>query len=280
MLTGIFVPNFTAFNRSGDLDLGSTIEHANWLLDSAISGLVPFGTTGEGASLSLDEMKAVTTELLKDKGSKHIIPTLTTNSLGTIKEFLTWLSGTDVTHVMVLPPSYFRPADSEAMVELFDQITRYTNCQIIAYNIPPCGNPVPVDVLTKTSVWGVKDSGSDMAQSVAYLATGKNLLVGVEKYLVPALGAGACGGILGLANLYPNELTHAYHLFTSGDAAGAQEIVDGVVGNLDAVMPRGGSIGTYVEYAKALSKHVVPTDVGYVRLPLKQQVLKGLIERH
>jgi dihydrodipicolinate synthase/N-acetylneuraminate lyase len=276
MLTGIFVPNFTAFTESGDLDLGSTIEHAEWLLDTAISGLVPFGTTGEGASLSLDEMKAVTAELMRVKGGKPIIPTLTTNSLGTIREFLTWLSDTDVTHVMVLPPSYFRPADSEGMVALFDQITRYTSCQVIAYNIPPCGNPVAVDVLTHTSVWGVKDSGGDIAESKAYLATGKNLLVGVEKYLVPALEAGACGGILGLANLYPNELTHAYDLFTSGDAAGAQKVVDGVVGNLDAVMPRGSSIGAYVEYAKALSKHVIPTDLGYVRLPLKQKVLKGL----
>lgn len=276
MLTGIFVPSFTAFTRNGDLDLGSTIEHAQWLLDTEISGLVPFGTTGEGGSLSLDEMKVITKELLNVKSRKHIIPTLTTNSLGTIREFLTWLSDTDVTHVMVLPPSYFRPADSEAVVALFDQVTRYTNCQIIAYNIPACGVPVPVDVLTRTQVWGLKDSGGDMSETKGYIATGKNIFFGVEKYLVPALEAGACGGILGLGNLYPNELTQAYSLFTSGDSAGAQKLVDSVVESLDAVMPTGSSIGEFVGWAKALSKRIIPTDLGYVRLPLKQQVLKAL----
>lgn len=276
MLTGIFVPTFTAFSQSGDLDLASTIEHAQWLLENDISGLVPFGTTGEGASLSLDEMKAVTTELLKVKGSKHIIPALTTNSVGTMKEFLQWLSDTDVSHVMVLPPSYFRPADTEAMVQLFDQISRHTECHIIAYNIPACGNLVPVEVLTDTPVWGVKDSGGDMAASERYIATGKNLLVGVEKYLVPALEAGACGGILGLANIYPREITQAYSLFTSGDAPGARQIIDGVVGKIETVMPAGSTIGEFVGYAKALSKHVVPTDLGYVRLPLKNQVVAGV----
>jgi len=276
MLTGIFVPTFTAFSQSGDLDLAGTIEHAQWVLDSDISGVVPFGTTGEGASLSLDEMKAVTTELLKVKGNKHVIPTLTTNSLGTMKEFLQWLSDTDVTHVMVLPPSYFRPADTEALVELFDQITRHTACHIIAYNIPACGNPVPVEVLTDTPVWGVKDSGGDMAASERYIATGKNLLVGVEKYLVPALEAGACGGILGLANLYPHDITQAYSLFTSGDALGARKIIDGVVERFETVMPPGSTIGEFVGYAKALSKHVVPTDLGYVRLPLRNQVVTSV----
>lgn len=271
MLSGIFVPTFTAFTKEGDLDLDATIGHAEWLLETDISGLVPFGTFGEGASLSVDEMKLITGKLLEIKGDKAVIPTLITNSLGSIRELLRWLAGTDVAHAMVLPPSYYRPAETEDMVRFFDQVANYSDIQIIAYNIPACAVELPVEVVERTNVWGVKDSSGDLDATKRYLATGKNLLVGSDKNLLPALEAGATGGILGLANVFPNELSSAYRQYVSGDAVGAQSRVDEVLKIVDKVVPPNSTFGEVVGYVKSLSKQLIPTNLGHMRLPVGSQ---------
>lgn len=271
MLSGIFVPSFTAFTKSGDLNLTATIVHAQWLLETDISGLIPFGTFGEGASLSVDEMKLITSKLLEVKGDKQIIPTLITNSLGSIKEFLSWASNAGITHAMVLPPSYYQPASPQSMVELFDQIVKFSDVQIIAYNIPACAVELPIEVVEQTGVWGVKDSSGDLAATKRYLATGKGLLVGSDKLLIPALTAGANGGILGLANLFPNEFTAAYQLFQAGDIAAAQAKVDSVTQIIDQVVPANSSFGEIIGYVKSFAKQVIPTDLGYMRLPVASQ---------
>jgi len=271
MLSGIFVPTFTAFTKNGDLDLSSTIHHAQWLLRTDISGLIPFGTFGEGASLSIEEMKLITSNLLEIKGDKKVIPTLISNSLGSIKEFLKWLASTDVTHAMVLPPSYFRPADTETMVEFYEQLTNYTDIQIIAYNIPDFAVELPVEVVQRTKVWGVKDSSGDLEATKGYLSTGKNLLIGSDKYLVPALEAGANGGILGLANIFPDKFTSAYQLYKSGDAIAAQKQIDEVLEIVNRIVPPNAVFVEKIAYLKSLSKQLVPTDLGYMRLPVKSQ---------
>lgn len=271
MLSGIYVPNFTAFTRNGDLDLDATVAHAQWLLQSEISGLIPFGTFGEGASLSLTEMKIITAELVQAKGDKEVIPTLIMNSMASIKEFLDFLAGLNVQYAMVLPPSYFHPADVETMVKLFDQIINYTNINIIAYNIPACAVELPLDVVAQTNVWGVKDSSGDLESVKRYLATGKQLLVGSDKLLVPALAAGAAGGILGLANVFPQHFTTAWRHYQSGDVAAAQAQIDIVSNIVGQVVPAGSSFGETIGYIKSLAKQIAPIDLGYMRLPVKSQ---------
>ena len=271
MLSGIYVPNFTAFSENGDLDLTATVAHAEWLLASDIDGLIPFGTFGEGASLSIEEMKLVTTELLRIKGSKQVIPTLISNSLGSIREFLRWLSTTSATHAMVLPPSYFQPADTPGLVNFFDQIVKLTDIKIIAYNIPACAVELPIEVVEKTDVWGVKDSSGDIESSKRYLATGKNLLVGSDRLLLSALAAGANGGILGLGNVFPNEFAAAYRLYKSGNQIDAQAQIDKVLKVIDSAVPANSSFAEVIGYVKSLSKQLIPTDLGFMRIPVKSQ---------
>jgi dihydrodipicolinate synthase/N-acetylneuraminate lyase len=271
MLNGIFVPTFTAFNSNGDLDLNATISHASWLLETDIAGLIPFGTFGEGASLSIEEMKLITAELLKIKGEKQIIPTLINNSLGSIREFLSWLETKDVSYAMVLPPSYFQPVDTTAMVKMYKNLVAETRIKIIAYNIPACAVELPVEVVEQVNVWGVKDSSGDLASTKKYLSTGKNLLVGSDKLLIPALEAGASGGILGLANLFPEKFCAAYALYMSGDSARAQQEIDDVMEIINQVVPANSSFAEIIGFAKSFAKQVIPTDLGMMRLPVASQ---------
>jgi len=271
MLSGIFVPSFTAFEKNGDLNLAATIDHAQWLLETDVAGLIPFGTFGEGASLSIEEMKLITQKLLEINSNKPIIPTLIHNSLGSIKEFLRWASDAGITHAMVLPPSYYRPIDVNTMVELFAQLVNFSDVQIIAYNIPACAAELPIEVVEQTGVWGVKDSSGDLAATKRFLATGKNLLIGSDKLLIPALSAGANGGILGLANIFPNQFTQAYKDYLAGDETIAQSHITEVLNIVNQAVPENSSFGEVIGYVKSLAKQIIPTDLGYMRLPVPSQ---------
>jgi dihydrodipicolinate synthase/N-acetylneuraminate lyase len=61
-MRGLYVPQFTAFTSDFAVDFKATKDHGAWLIENGVSGLVPFGTFGEGASLSLAEKQRVTQE--------------------------------------------------------------------------------------------------------------------------------------------------------------------------------------------------------------------------
>ena len=86
MIEGLFVPQFTIFNKDQKVDYVATKEHGAWLLSHGVTGLVPFGTFGEGSSLSLAEKKRVTTDLLNVINGKMLIPTIISSSLAGIQE--------------------------------------------------------------------------------------------------------------------------------------------------------------------------------------------------
>ena len=66
-MRGLYVPQFTAFTADFSVDFKATKDHGAWLVDNGVSGLVPFGTFGEGASLSLAEKQRITLDLLEIK---------------------------------------------------------------------------------------------------------------------------------------------------------------------------------------------------------------------
>ena len=49
------MPSVTPFDDEGSVDVDALIAHCDWLLTSGASGLMLFGTTGEGSSLSVAE---------------------------------------------------------------------------------------------------------------------------------------------------------------------------------------------------------------------------------
>lgn len=104
------------------------------------------------------------------------------------------------------------------------------------------------------------------------LSNWEKLLVGSDKLLVPALEAGASGGILGLANVFPDKFCAAYAFYVAGDTKRAQQEIDDVAKIIEQVVPANSSFAEIIGYVKSLSKQLIPTDLGYMRLPVKSQI--------
>ena len=55
MISGVYVPLLTPFDHQGTVDTWAYGAFAQWLVSRGVDGVVPFGSTGEGPSLSLRE---------------------------------------------------------------------------------------------------------------------------------------------------------------------------------------------------------------------------------
>jgi 4-hydroxy-tetrahydrodipicolinate synthase len=216
MIEGLFVPQFTVFNKDQKVDYVATKEHGAWLLSKGVSGLVPFGTFGEGSSLSLSEKKRVTTDLLNITNGKLLIPTIISNSLAEIQEYLEFAEDLPIAGVMVSAPSYFRPVTDENLIEFFRLIARKTTHPIIAYNIPATVITISSSVASQIPIWGVKDSSGIIGSAEDFINKKVKVLVGSDSLLIQALQKGASGGICGLGNLFPAQMAEVYRNYRGG----------------------------------------------------------------
>ncbi|MDP7540802.1 MAG: dihydrodipicolinate synthase family protein, partial [Alphaproteobacteria bacterium] len=55
LFSGVLPPALTPFDADLAPDAARFVGHCRWLLEQGATGLAPFGTTGEGNSLSVDE---------------------------------------------------------------------------------------------------------------------------------------------------------------------------------------------------------------------------------
>ena len=266
-MKGLFVPQLTAFNSNQKVDYVATKEHGAWLLDNGAFGLVPFGTFGEGSTLSLSEKKRITNDLLTISNGKLVIPTVISNSLEEICEYIEFANSLPIEAIMVSPPSYFRPISDEKMIEFYRFICQKSLHPVLAYSIPATALRVPSVVAASTPGWGVKDSSGDVALATEFLKDKVKVLIGTDRLLVEALKLGASGGICGLGNLFPARMAGVYRSFVGGKIQEAEATLSTVLNFTSHFLRPEFGFGESIAAAKAVSNLINPINLGGVRLP-------------
>jgi len=269
MLNGLFVPQFTAFNQDNSVDYQATKEHGAWLIDNNVSGLVPFGTFGEGASLSLREKQRITTDLLDVIKGRELIPTLICNSLGEINEYLEFAKDLPLAGIMVIPPSYFKNVTEETLTDFYNQVTSKTEHKIIAYNIPACSLKISPKVVSNVPVWGVKDSSGEIESAQRYRNLGVRVLIGSDALLTKSLDIGANGGICGIANFFPKQMRQVYEDWNAGKKAEAALNLEKLMEVVAPVLKSDSGFGGAIGLLKTFAKDWIPTKLGDMRSPVE-----------
>jgi dihydrodipicolinate synthase/N-acetylneuraminate lyase len=220
-IEGVYVANVTPFRDDGSLavDEEAYLEHVAWLAEMGVRGVVPFGTNGEGPSLTLGEKLRVLEALFGRGFPLQIIPAVMQSNLPETLEMLRAVEDYPAAAVLVLPPYYFKPVEPEGMVRFYEPVLGATGHTTIVYHIPKYAVPVPDRVVKELPVWGVKDSGGDEAYAESVLQSGKGVLLGTEDDLWRKLGTGAQGIISALANFIPEEVLELYKKHGEGDEA-------------------------------------------------------------
>jgi 4-hydroxy-tetrahydrodipicolinate synthase len=266
-MKGLFVPQLTAFNSNEKVDYVATKEHGAWLLENGAFGLVPFGTFGEGSALSLNEKKRITNDLLTISNGKLVIPTVISNSLEEICEYIEFANSLPIHAVMVSPPSYFRPISDDKLIEFYRFICQKSLHPVIAYSIPATALRVSSHVASNTPVWGVKDSSGDITLAKDFLENKVKVLIGSDGLLVEALKLGASGGICGLGNLLPVHMANVYRSFAGGKIEEAEATLSKVLKFTSHFLRPEFSFGESIAAAKAVSNLINPVNLGGMRLP-------------
>ena len=219
---GVYVANVTPFrdDSSFAVDEEAYLDHVAWLAEMGVRGIVPFGTNGEGPSVTLGEKLRILEALFGRGLPIQVIPAVMQNNLPETVEMLCALEDYPATAVLVLPPYYFKPVEPEGMVRFYESALGATGHSAIVYHIPKYAVPVPDRVVRELPVWGVKDSGGEEGYAEAVLEAGKGVLLGTEDDLWRKLDTGPQGIISALANFIPEEVLELYEKHGEGDEAG------------------------------------------------------------
>jgi dihydrodipicolinate synthase/N-acetylneuraminate lyase len=262
-IEGVYVANVTPFEEGGlALNEDSFLAHVSWLAEMGVTGVVPFGTNGEGPSVTLGEKLRVLEALFARDLPIGIIPTVMQGNLPDTLEMVRAMEGYPATAILVLPPYYFKPVDPEGMKRFYEPVLEATNHPVVLYHIPKYAVPVPEEVVYDLPVWGVKDSSGEEGYTEAVLKAGKGVLLGTEDDLLERLGTGAQGVISALANFVPEEVIATYRKVRQGDEEGARALSEKLKG-VRAMTKRYASTAVLKRLAEA--RHGAP--MGTVRPP-------------
>jgi dihydrodipicolinate synthase/N-acetylneuraminate lyase len=121
-IEGVYVANVTPFEDDGSLtvDEDAYLDHVLWLAEMGVRGIVPFGTNGEGPSVTLGEKLRVLEALFGRGFPIQIIPAVMQNNLPETLEMLRILEDYPAAAVLVLPPYYFKPVEPEGMMRFYE----------------------------------------------------------------------------------------------------------------------------------------------------------------
>lgn len=222
---GISTALLTPFHGDGRINLTLFCQHANHMLESGPNGITLFGTTGEGASIGLDERQTAIQAML-DSGvsADRITLGLCASAVSDVAVQVQQGVAFGVTRFLLLPPFYFKGLDDDGLYDwhagLFDIAD--PSARFILYHIPQITQvPLSFDLIMRLRagfpdrVLALKDSAGQWDDTRAVLDSGNiPVLVGDERLLHKAAAMGGAGSICGMANLYPGRLRKLFDTHT------------------------------------------------------------------
>lgn len=218
VFAGVGVALVTLFDEDGEIDIAATAAHAARLVEAGIQGVLVSGSSGEAPALSAEE-RVLLLEGVRDAVPDAIPVLAGTGAPSARQAAALTLSASEhgADAVVVLSPP--RVADPSAY---YDVVVRSAgSLPVLAYHYPKASEPgIPVDVLPKLPVAGLKDSSGDPDRLLAELDWGKPVYTGSSAILSFAGPLGCAGAILALANVEPQGCIAAF----SGDAAAQRRL--------------------------------------------------------
>lgn len=236
-IEGVYAAALTPLNDDLSCNTKELALHCKDLLHRGCKGIVLFGTTGEGASFSVEERVNAIRELIQlGLYSKQLI---VCNGSSNIPETATLLQSClemNVTASLVAPPSYFKNVSEEGVIAYYREIVQRVNnknLKIILYHIPQnTGVPITLPIIhalrsafPETFV-GIKESEGnlDFTKAIIESIPDFGLFIGKEKHIAQGAHYGAKGVICGIANLCPELVCKLYELGKQGSIENSGEL--------------------------------------------------------
>ena len=124
-LNGLIAATYTPFHPDGSVNLEIIPALTNHMIDRGVSGFYVCGSTGEGESLSVEERKQVAEAYVN--ATDHRIPVVIQvghNSIASARDLARHAAEIGADAISTLPPTYFKPATLELLIDYIIEVTR------------------------------------------------------------------------------------------------------------------------------------------------------------
>lgn len=262
----------TPFNADGSINYEAGADFADWLLSNGSDGLVVEGSTGEAATMDMDEkIKFMQTIVARVNGRAKIVAGAGTNCTASTIDLVKKMEACGVDGVLVVGPYYNKPTQ-EGYYQHFAAVAKATKLPIIVYNVPgrTGGNIAPETVARLaadfSNIVAIKEAAGNVAQTAELyrvLPEDFSIYSGDDGLILPFLSVGACGLISVLANVNGNILQQLMQAYSEGRVKDAADLNKVMVPLAKAMFIESNPIPI-----KAAVTKVTGIEAGAPRLPL------------
>lgn len=261
----------TPFGPDGGVDYATLQDHARWLVDEGVTGLVVCGTTGESATLTDEEkigaMNAVW-DAVADRAT--VVGGAGNNCTAESLDFVRLANAEARVHAIMSVVPYYNKPNQRGIAAHFSAVADESRFPVMLYNVP--GRTVvsmTVDTIVRCceheNVVAIKEASADLhmdAKLVAALPDDIALLSGDDATAMPFMALGGHGVISVVGNVAPRVMADMAAAVASSDLAEARRL-NGRIAHLHDLMFR---------YPNPLPAKAVAASLGFgssaPRLPL------------
>ncbi|WP_434633488.1 4-hydroxy-tetrahydrodipicolinate synthase [Chromobacterium sp. CV08] len=238
MLTGSLVALVTPMSNDGAVDFAALQRLVEFHIENGTSGIVAVGTTGESATLSVEEHIEVVKAVAEyAKGRVKVIAGAGGNATSEAIELgrLSAEAGADM--VLSVVPYYNKPTQ-EGIYQHFKAIADASPLPVILYNVPgrtvaDMSNDTALRLAAHPNIVGLKDATGDIGRAcdLALRAPADFALYsGDDATGMAFMLCGGHGVISVTANIAPKQMSELCVAATAGDVGRARAINDKLQG--------------------------------------------------
>lgn len=233
LLRGTGVAIITPFTKSGKVDFAGLSNTVNHIIKGKCEYIVVLGTTGETATLSIDEKMQVVAHIVKENKKRvPLVLGIGGNNTQEIIEIIGQNDLSDFVAILSVSPYYNKPSQ-RGIYEHYKAIAQSTKKPIILYNVPGrTSSNVTADTTLKLArdfknIVAIKEASGNMEQCMTIINNRpKDFLVisGDDNLTLPLLACGADGVISVVANAFPKDFSEMVRCGLKGDFATARKL--------------------------------------------------------
>lgn len=223
--------------RDGNVDEGAFEKLLERQIAAGVHGVVPVGTTGESATLRMDEHKRVIEQCVQvAAGRVRVIAGAGSNATHEAIELSAFAKEVGADATLVVTPYYNKPSQ-EGMIAHFEAISDAVQIPMILYNVPSrCGvdlsNEAVAHLANNPNIVGIKDATSDISRVSwmrSHISGPFDLISGDDATWLGYAASGGVGVISVTSNVAPEAMVAMYEAVAAGDFATARTWQDRLI---------------------------------------------------
>lgn len=232
MLKGSLVALITPMNQDGSINYEQLRDLIDWHIENGTDGIVAVGTTGESATLPVEEHLAVIEATVKHVNKR--VPVIAGTGANNTVEAIALSkaaeqAGADYT-LSVVP--YYNKPSQEGIYQHFKAIAEATSIPMVIYNVPgrtvvSMSNDTILRLAEIPNIVGVKEASGNIGNNIELINSvpeGFAVFSGDDPTGLPFMLCGGHGVVTVAANVAPKLFADMCRAALEGDIATARRL--------------------------------------------------------